>query len=73
MVDKRGDPDPEGALNDLVGWGKVGSQIQVYYWADKGGGRFGELLNAFLPFGCLEDDIRWAPGQAATFVFKLIL
>jgi hypothetical protein len=60
IVNLGGNPDPRGALDDLVQWRIFGSEVRLNYWANKGGGKFAELKWTTLPFACQSSDIRWA-------------
>jgi hypothetical protein len=60
LVNAGGNPDPKGALDDIVGWRRSNRMISIEYWVNKGDGSFQQPLTTFLPFECPSDDIRWA-------------
>jgi hypothetical protein len=60
IVNLGGNPNPRGALDNLVRWSSVGSELRLQYWANQGGGKFADPKWTTLPFTCHSSDIRWA-------------
>lgn len=62
LVNRGGNQDPQGALDEFITWFRIPSmnEVQITYYVNKGAGEFEPGLTARLPFDCPSEDIRWA-------------
>ncbi|KAF2825075.1 hypothetical protein CC86DRAFT_241827, partial [Ophiobolus disseminans] len=62
MVNKGGNPDPRGALDDLILWRRERESeftIEAFVYLNNGDGTFDHALKIANPFQCASLDIRW--------------
>jgi hypothetical protein len=68
LVNAGGNPDPKGALDDLLYWERIKNGLggfipRLNYYPNQGDGTFGKKLvmeTVPLPFDCPSENIRWA-------------
>jgi hypothetical protein len=72
IVNAGGNPDPKGALDDLLIWLRYPDGLRIHVWINSGNGEFHkESARAILPIDCPSEDVRWAdisftPSTGAT-------
>lgn len=59
IVNAGGNPDPKGAIDDMVWWRREGGRVKADYYTNRGDGHFDyPYWTITMPFDCPSEDVR---------------